>query len=197
MSLDEFLAWEREQPERHEFDGFTVTAMTGASMAHVTITMNLAFGLRQGLRGTGCRPLSSDAKVIAGGSVRYPDIAVTCQPIVDRDDIVPEPVLIIEVLSPSTERVDHGRKKLDYFATPSVRQYAMVEQDERLVDLYTRSEAGWINEVITGASVLKHCRASRSNWPSTQSTKTPSSMLLGGKRAGSQLRRREGAVVLQ
>jgi Uma2 family endonuclease len=154
MSLDEFLAWEREQPDRHEFDGVTVTAMTGASMAHVKITMNLAFALRQGLRGTGCRPLSSDAKVIAGGSVRYPDVAVTCQPMADRDDIVPEPVLIIEVLSPSTERVDRGRKKSDYFATPSVRQYAIVEQDERLVDLYTRSDAGWINEVITGDAVL-------------------------------------------
>jgi Uma2 family endonuclease len=134
MSLDEFLAWEREQPERHEFDGFTVTAMTGASIAHVKITMNLAFSLRQALRGTGCRPLSSDAKVIAGGSVRYPDIAVTCRPMADRDDVIPEPILIIEVLSPSTERIDRGRKKLDYFATDSVRQYAIVEQDERLVD---------------------------------------------------------------
>jgi Uma2 family endonuclease len=155
MSLDEFLAWEREQPERHEFDGFTVTAMTGASMAHVKITMNLAFALRQGLRGTGCRPFSSDAKVIAGGSVRYPDVSVTCQPMADRDDIVPEPVLVVEVLSPSTERVDRGRKKFDYFATPSIRQYAIVEQDERRVDLYTRAEAGWTNEVITGDLVLK------------------------------------------
>src|SRR5712691_2128170 len=154
MSLDEFLAWEREQPDRHEFDGFIVTAMTGASVAHVQITMNLAFALRQVLRGTGCRPLSSDAKVIAGGSVRYPDVAVTCQPMADRDDIVPEPVLIIEVLSPNTERVDRGRKKLDYFATASVRQYAIVEQDERLVDLYTRTEAGWINEVVAGDAVL-------------------------------------------
>ncbi len=154
MSLDEFLAWEREQPERHEFDGFIVTAMTGASMAHVQITMNLAFALRQGLRGTGCRPMSSDAKVIAGGAVRYPDVAVTCQPMADKDDVVPAPVVIIEVLSPSTERVDRGRKKLDYFATPSVRQYAIVAQDERLVDLYTRTEAGWVNDVITGDAVL-------------------------------------------
>ncbi len=61
----------------------------------------------------------------------------------------------MEVLSPSTEHVDRGRKKIDYFATPSVRQYAIVEQDERLVDLYTRSESGWINEVITGEAVLK------------------------------------------
>ncbi|HYU13521.1 MAG TPA: Uma2 family endonuclease [Stellaceae bacterium] len=155
MSLDEFLAWEREQPQRHEFDGFTVTAMTGASIAHVKITMNLAFALRQALRGTGCRPLSSDAKVIAGGSVRYPDIAVTCSPMADRDDVVPEPILILEVLSPSTERVDRGRKKLDYFATESVRQYAIIEQDERLVDLYTRTEAGWVNEVITSDAALK------------------------------------------
>ena len=154
MSLDEFLAWEREQPERHEFDGLTIIAMTGASIAHVKITMNLAFALRQGLRGTGYRPLSSDAKVMAGGSIRYPDIAVTCQAMADRDDIVPEPVIIIEVISPSTERVDRGRKKLDYFATASVRQYAIVEQAERLVDLYTRSEAGWINEVITGDAAL-------------------------------------------
>jgi Uma2 family endonuclease len=154
LSLDEFLAWEREQPERHEFDGLAVVAMTGASMAHVKITMNLAFALREGLRGTGCRPLSSDAKVIAGGSVRYPDVVVTCQPTADKDEVVPEPVLIIEVLSPSTERIDHGRKKLDYFATASIRQYAIVEQDERLVDLYTRTDLGWINEVISGDKTL-------------------------------------------
>src|SRR5713226_4995533 len=154
MSLDEFLVWEREQPDRHEFDGFTVIAMTGASMAHVKITVNIAFALRQGLRGTGCRPLSSDAKVIAGDSVRYPDVAVTCKPMADRDDIVAEPVLIFEVLSSSTERVDRGRKKFEYFATPSIRQYAIVEQDERRVDLYTRAEAGWTNEVVTGDTTL-------------------------------------------
>lgn len=155
MTLDEFLAWEREQPVRHEFDGFTITAMTGASMAHVKITMNLAFALRQALRGTGCRPLASDAKVIArGAAVRYPDIAVTCRPMADRDDIVPEPVVIIEVASPSTAKLHRGRKKLDCFATASVKQYAIVEQDERLVDLYTRTEAGWINDIVTGGAVL-------------------------------------------
>ncbi len=154
MPLDEFLAWEREQPERHEFDGFIVTAMTGAPLAHVTITMNLATTLRQMLRGTGCRPFARDAKVIAAGSVRYPDIAVTCHPVDGRDDVVPDPVVIMEVISPSTERVDRRRKKLEYFATPSIRQYAIVEQDERLVDLYTRTETGWINEIIADEEVL-------------------------------------------
>src|SRR5437867_12464801 len=123
MSLDEFLDWEREQPERHEYSGGVITMMTGASLAHVTITMNLAFALRQALQGTGCRHFANDAKVVAANSVRYSDIAVTCQPIIGTDGIVPQPVLVIEVISPSTEREDRGRKKFDYFATPSVQQY--------------------------------------------------------------------------
>ncbi len=154
MSLDEFLAWEREQPERYEFANGVVTMMTGGSAAHVTIAMNIGFALRQALRGRGCRPFGSDMKVIANGTVRYPDVSVVCQPIDDRTDRIVEPVVIIEVASPTTERLDRGRKKFDYFATPSVRQYAIVAQDERLIDLYTRSDAGWVNEIIAGDAVL-------------------------------------------
>ena len=155
MSLDEFLAWEREQPERYEYAGGLATMMTGASLAHVTITMNITFALRQALRGTGCRPFANDAKVVAAGSVRYPDVAVTCEPVTASDDIVPDPILIFEVLSPSTEREDRGRKKFDYFATPSIRQYAIVEQDERRIDLYTRAANGWTNQVIERDAILK------------------------------------------
>ena len=118
MSLDEFLVWEREQPERYEYAGGVVTMMMGSSAAHVTIAMNLAIALRHALRGTGCRPFGSDMKVIANGTARYPDVSVTCHPVGDRDDNIPHPVLVIEVLSPSTEREDRGRKKFDYFATP-------------------------------------------------------------------------------
>lgn len=155
MSIEEFLAWEREQPERHEFDGFTVTAMTGGSLDDSTIASNLHRICSAKLRGTGCMAFRGDAKVIANGTVRYPDLSVTCSPITGRDDIVPEPVLLIEVVSPTTEHVDRGRKKLDYFATASVRQYAIVEQDEPLVDLYTRTDAGWVNEIVTGDQVLR------------------------------------------
>jgi Uma2 family endonuclease len=154
MSLDEFLAWEREQPERFEFADGVVTMMMGGSAAHVTIAMNIAFALRDALRGGPCRPFGSDMKVIANGAVRYPDVSVICRPIDDRDDRLTEPVAIIEVLSPTTERIDRGRKKFDYFATASVRQYAIVEQNERLVDLYTRTDAGWINEVVTGDAAV-------------------------------------------
>jgi len=155
MSLDEFLAWERQQPEKYEYADGVVRMMTGAFLAHATITMNLAFALRQALRGSGCRPFANDAKVIASNSVRYPDIVVTCHPVSGADDIVPEPVLIAEVISPSTEREDRSRKKFDYFATPSIQQYAIVEQDERRVDLYTRTGDRWTNEVLEGNAVLK------------------------------------------
>jgi Uma2 family endonuclease len=155
MSLDEFLAWERDQPEKHEYAGGVITMMTGAPLAHATITMNVAFALRQALRGAGCRPFVNDAKVIASDSVRYPDIVVTCQPVTGTDDIVPEPIVVIEVISPSTEREDRGRKKFDYFATPSIRQYAIIEQDERLIDLYTRTGDRWSDEIVEGDAVLK------------------------------------------
>jgi Uma2 family endonuclease len=117
--------------------------------------MNIAFALRQSLRGSGCRPFTNDAKVLAGGSVRYPDITVTCTPFGGKDDIVPDPILVIEVISPTTEREDRGRKKFDYFATYSIRQYALVEQDARRVDLYTRAGTEWTNEVVEGSAVLK------------------------------------------
>ena len=59
------------------------------------------------------------------------------------------------MISPSTEREDRGRKKFEYFATPSIRQYAIIEQDERLIDLYTRTGEGWTDEIIEGDAVLK------------------------------------------
>jgi Uma2 family endonuclease len=154
MSLDEFLAWEREQPERYEYAGGVVTMMTGGSAAHVTIALNLAMALRQALRGTGRRPFGSDMKVIANETARYPDVSVTCHPVGDRDDNISHPVLVIEVISPSTEREDRGRKKFDYFATPSIQQYAIIEQDARRVDLYTRSGDRWTDEIVEGDAAL-------------------------------------------
>lgn len=154
-SLEEFLAWEREEPERYEYAGGVATMMTGAPLAHVTITMNIAFSLRQSLRNSGCRPFANDAKVLAAGSVRYPDIAVTCTSFSGKDDVVPNPIVVIEVISPSTEREDRGRKKFDYFATPSIQQYAIIEQDARRIDLYTRSGDRWTDEIIEGDALVK------------------------------------------
>jgi Uma2 family endonuclease len=155
MSLDEFLAWEREQPERYEYAGATIKMMTGGSLDHSTIASNFWTALRDRLRGSACRPFRGDTKVIANASIRYPDLSVTCTPVRGNDDVVVEPVLVIEVVSPSTEREERGRKKFDYFATASIRQYAIIEQDERRIDLYTRAAHGWTNEVVEGDAFLK------------------------------------------
>src|ERR1700736_943331 len=90
MSLDEFLAWEREQPERYEYAGGVIKMMTGGSLDHSTIASKLWTALDAKLRGAGCRPFRGDAKVLANDGVRYPDLSVTCSPISGRDDIVPE-----------------------------------------------------------------------------------------------------------
>src|SRR5438270_6444718 len=91
MSLDEFLAWEREQPERYEFDGVVAKLMTGGSLDHSTIASNLHRALSAKLRGSGCMAFRGDAKVIANSGVRYPDLSVTCTSVAGRGDIVPEP----------------------------------------------------------------------------------------------------------
>jgi Uma2 family endonuclease len=154
MSLDEFLAWEREQPERYEYAGGVTTMMTGGSLDHSTIASNLWTALRDKLRGGTCRAFRGDTKIIANNSIRYPDLSVTCTPVRGDEDTVLEPVLVVEVVSPSTEREDRGRKKFDYFSTSSIQQYAIIEQDARRIDLYTRSGYRWTDEIIEGDAVL-------------------------------------------
>jgi Uma2 family endonuclease len=155
MSLEEFLAWEREQPERYEYSARVITMMTGGSLDHSTIASNLWTALRNQLRDSPCRAFRGDTKIIANDSVRYPDLSVTCAAVRGNDDTVLEPIIVIEVVSPSTEREDRGRKKFDYLATPSIQQYAIIEQDERRIDLYTRTGDRWTNEVIEGEADLQ------------------------------------------
>lgn len=155
MSLGEFLAWERQQPQRYEYAGGVATMMTGGSLDHSTIASNLWTALRDSLRGSVCRAFSGDTKIVANNSIRYPDLSVTCTPVRGDEDTVLEPVLVVEVISPSTEREDRGRKKFDYFATPSIQQYAIIEQDARRVDLYTRSGHRWTDEIVESDAVLK------------------------------------------
>src|ERR1700726_1659184 len=150
MSLDEFLAWEREQPERYEYAGGVAMMMTGGSLDHSTIASNLWTALRGGLRGSACRAFRGGTKIIANNSIRYPDLSVTCTPVRGDEDTVLEPVLVVEVISPSTEREDRGRKKFDYFARPSIQQYAIIETG----CLYTRSGDRWTDEIVEGDAAL-------------------------------------------
>jgi Uma2 family endonuclease len=111
MSPEEFLEWEEQQDIKYEYINGEVFAMTGGTIPHTTIALNLAAGLKNHLRGGKCRPFMADAKVgISGNSpFHYPDVMVSCD---QRDKqaikFIQFPCLIVEVLSPSTEAYDRG-----------------------------------------------------------------------------------------
>ena len=154
MTLDEFLAWEREQELRYEFDGFAVHAMNGGTLAHSMIATNLVEALRRVLSGSPCRAFRGDVKVLVAGRVRYPDAVVTCSPISTDSDIVPEPVAVFEVLSSGTASVDRVAKNTEYRATPSIQHYVMLEQNRMAATVFSRQGDAWLGVLLIGDVAL-------------------------------------------
>lgn len=148
MSGDEFLGWEAQQRERHDFVNGEVYAMAGAEDRHVTVSLNLAIALRRHLAGTPCRTFIADMKVHceASGSFFYPDVVVTCSAADRADRLVRrEPTLIAEVLSPSTAAYDLGEKFAHYRRIPALKEIAFVDLESRRSDVYRRREDGlWV-----------------------------------------------------
>lgn len=155
FSIDDYMAWEAEQAERHEYLNGEVFAMTGARDAHNTIAGNIFAGLRAVLRGTPCRAFIADMKlrVDAADAVFYPDVLVTCDPrdkTPEADTAKRHPSLIVEVLSDSTAAYDRGFKFEQYRAIDTLREYLLVEQNRRHIDLFRRGEEGrWVLEPLS------------------------------------------------
>ena len=150
----EYLALEARSPVRHEYIAGEIFAMTGASIRHNIIALNIATALRTHLRGTPCRALMEGVKLYLKKerSYFYPDVMVTCEPrLLELDaqvQVVDSPVLIVEVLSPSTKGIDRREKLRAYRTLPSLKEYAMVSQDECRVELHRRrGDIGW--DIIT------------------------------------------------
>ncbi len=154
MSLDEFLAWERKQELRYEFDGFQPVAMTGGTVEHSEIATNVVEAFRRRLQGKPCRAFRSDLKIIVAGRVRYPDATITCTPVPRGTDIVPNPVVVFEVLSPSTASVDRIAKNEEYRQTPSIQHYVMLEQASQAATVFSRRGEDWVGRVLTGDATL-------------------------------------------
>ena len=132
MTLAEFLEWEERQPLRYEFDGVGPVAMTGGTAGHAVVQRKLAIAVGGRLRGKPCHFYGSDLKFqVAEGHVRYLDGMVVCRPVDRTATVVYDPVIVFEVLSPSTGRDDRIVKAREYQATPSVQRYVMLEQDAR------------------------------------------------------------------
>jgi Uma2 family endonuclease len=143
FSLEDFLAWEETQPERHEYLHGETFAMVGARRVHGITCLNLAASLKASLRGTPCAVFIENMKLrVADDALFYPDVFVTC----DRQDLRTEreftaPTLIAEVLSPSTEAYDRGQKFAQYRRLPSLREYVLVSPETREVLLFRRDSA--------------------------------------------------------
>ena len=155
MSLPEFFEWEERQELRYEFDGVEPVAMTGGSVGHATIQANLAIALGGRLRGMPCRFYGSDLKIqVANDHIRYPDGMVACSPADRTVKLVRDPVVIFEVLSPSTAAQDRIVKAREYQATPSVQRYVMLEQDRIGATVHVRAQDGWSVLVLKDEDTL-------------------------------------------
>jgi len=155
MTLAEFLEWEERQPTRYEFDGVGPVAMTGGTLAHARIQRNLAFALTGRLRGKPCEFLGSDLKIrTTDDRVRYPDGFVTCAGGQNASTVLSDPIVIFEVLSPSTAAKDRIVKAREYQAMPSVQTYVMLEQDRIGATVYSRAANVWTHEILIEDSVL-------------------------------------------
>ena len=155
MSLAEFLAWEERQELRWEFDGFQPVAMTGGTFEHEVIGGNVRAALRNRLGGGRCRVLGPTLKIEVAGRIRYPDAFVVCTPVPPRSTVVHDPVVVFEVLSPSTAHTDSFEKLREYGATPSIQRYVMLEQDAIAAVVYVRKGADLVVETLAADDTLR------------------------------------------
>ena len=142
VSIEEYLDGEQNSESKHEYINGIVHAMGGASVAHNLISLNLSAALRKSARINSCQIFMADVKVhlnIGGDDIfYYPDVLVSC----DQDDrdlyYRSNPCLVVEVLSPSTERIDRREKFLAYTSLDSLQEYILVAQDRQVVTVFRR-----------------------------------------------------------
>ncbi len=155
-SAEEYFALEEKSPVRHEFFEGEVFAMAGESIAHNTIAQNVTFICRQAIRGKKCRVLMEGVQLTVEHDQHYtyPDIMVSCDPHDQRESRrLHSPLLIVEVLSPSTEAYDRGLKFNQYKKLPSLRHYLLVSQKTWLVEWYQLREPGvWSHTALAEAA---------------------------------------------
>ena len=150
----EYLAFERAAPERHEFVAGRIYAMSGGGRAHSQLKVHVVAALHAATRGRGCDVFDSDMRVRieAAKAFKYPDASALCGPAqfveLDEQDNLLNPSLVVEVLSPSTERYDRTGKFALYRQIPSLREYVLVAQDRTRVECFRR-DRDWQAEVHT------------------------------------------------
>jgi Uma2 family endonuclease len=157
MSEAEYLAFEAASKTRHEYvDGY-IFAMTGATRAHNLISMNIGAFLHGQLRGGPCSATMHDLKIKieSARSFYYPDVMVACDRFEAKAVYVSEPVLLVEVLSPSTTGTDRREKLIAYQKIPTLKEYLIVYQDRQQVELHRKGADGqWVYFIVNADEEL-------------------------------------------
>lgn len=139
MTQEEFFDWAGAQEGRYEFDGFQPVATIGGTGNHARIIRNINFQLTDRLGDGPCEALASDAGIqTIGNRIRYPDGVVTCRPFDGTRHIIPEPVIVFEVVSASSACDDRNNKLREYLAVPTIRRYVLVEQAVMVLTVFSR-----------------------------------------------------------
>ncbi|BAI88695.1 Uma2 family endonuclease [Arthrospira platensis] len=145
---EEYFTWEEQQLEKHQLIDGRVYAMTGGTRNHSDVAGNFLAIIKPHLRGSGCKTYNSDCRVnvLNTDNYIYRDLSVACDP---RDNssaqYITYPCLIVEVLSPSTEAYDRGKKFEMYRRNPNLVDYVLASSEEMAIDMYHQNEAGdWL-----------------------------------------------------
>jgi len=160
VTYAEYLAMEEASPEKHEWVKGEVRAMSGGTPDHALVIANVGGELHRQLRGRPYRVHSESlrVRVLETDLTTYPDVSVVCgRREFDPDDnhAVVNPIVLVEVLSPSTEGFDRGAKFAHYRRIPSLREYVLVAQEAKRVEVFRRGEDGiWtIHEAREGETI--------------------------------------------
>jgi Uma2 family endonuclease len=153
-TVDEFQTWHLRRPERWEFIDGRPRLMAPASMKHTMIKGNVFAALRGALADTPCQVLVDGAQILTDEISAIPDVIVTCSEIDLSTSVIAEPTIIVEVMSPSTEVDDTGRKWFSYRKILSLKHYLLLSQDERVVLVHSRAGELW-RERFVSAGMLE------------------------------------------
>jgi Uma2 family endonuclease len=160
LTPDEYLELERQAKTKSEYFNGEVFAMTGASVSHNQIVANVVSALNTQLKSRPCRVFASDmrVKVSLTGLYTYPDVVVVCGRLQLEDgqkDTLLNPMMLVEVLSPSTERYDRGAKFAHYQTLESLADYVLISQDETKVEHFARQPADkWLFSMYQGLEAV-------------------------------------------
>ncbi len=144
LHVDEFLKWENQQPTRSELHRGEIFAMVGVRRIHGKVSLKVARSLSDQLEGSPCEVYTESLKVqVAKDTIFYPDVFVTCDETdLQTDMIFTAPTVIVEILSESTQAYDRGLKFAAYRQIAALKEYLLIDPDNRVVELYRRGADG-------------------------------------------------------